>query len=33
MGKLRYEAPTLELCEQLKDIAEGRRAIVSGVNP
>lgn len=33
MAKLQYEAPTLELCEQLKDITEGGRPVVSGVAP
>ena len=31
MGKLRYEEPTLTLCERLEDITEGGLQIVSGL--
>ena len=30
MGELRYEEPTLALCEQLRDITEGNGQVVSG---
>ena len=29
--KLKYEKPTLELCERLDDIAEGEPQVVSGL--
>ena len=31
MGKLRYEEPTLTLCERLEEITEGNGQVVSGL--